>query len=153
MQPKNGVSESAESAPKFGVSESAESTSARLGRCGGDAVVKDRRLPKRQAREHYAPAGLSGWKIGFRIREVTEKAGVRPLNPTMFSRITSTASWTSRAMVHHEGHEGVTKNTKGPVAGGSRQGDAIIGGGPRPAEGETCLAPVVSFVPLPSCSL
>ena len=89
---KNDVAESTESAPELGVAESAESTSARLRRRGGDAVVKDRRLPGRQDRRHYAPAGLSGWKIGSGIREVTEKAADRPLNPTIFSRIASTAS-------------------------------------------------------------
>ena len=41
---------------KKAMAESAESTSARLGRCGGDAVVKDRRLPGRQDERHYAPA-------------------------------------------------------------------------------------------------
>ena len=86
------MAESAESAPEIGVSESAESTSARLDRCGGDAVVKDRRLPERQDRRHYAPAGLSGWKIDSRFGEVTEKARDRSHNPTMFSRIASTAS-------------------------------------------------------------
>ena len=75
-----------------------ESISSNLGRSGGDAIVKDRPLPGRQGERHYAPADLSGWKIGSRISEVTEKAGDRLHNPTTISRIVSTASWRIRLL-------------------------------------------------------
>ena len=83
---------------------------------------------------HYAPAGLSGWKIAFRNGDAAEKAGCSLLNPTIISRIASTASWPSGAEVHHGEHNGAQRTRRGRRAGGSRQGDAgglMAGKGPR----------------------
>ena len=58
---------------------------------------------------------LRGWKTGSGKGDVADLAGEFCDNRTIIPRIASTASRPSGARVHHEGHNGFTKDTTGPA--------------------------------------
>ena len=76
-------------------------------------------LPPRRDGEHCKGGAPYGGKIGSRICDVAGKAREYFPNPTMDRWIVSTASWGRgrflKAGVHHDGHNGDTTNTTGPV--------------------------------------
>ena len=115
-------------------------------RCGGDAVVKDRRPAGAAGQRHYAPAVCSGAKMASGKGDVSGKTGDCPPNPTIYSRIASRASWVFELRFVTTGTTNSRRTRRGRRACGSRQGDAFqlkAGKGPlRAGRGS-----------LPSCSL